>query len=121
MILNDGRAYTAYIMAGSYLGSPYFMIGSGTSNVSSSDTTLDHPRDRQLFTSRTPSIGDSTSTVTFVGDWNASEISGTILSEFGMCGSASTTTGSMWSRSVINPITFNGTNELRIEESWEYY
>lgn len=120
MILNDGRAYTAYMVAGSYLGSPYFMVGSGATPVVSSDKTLDHPRSRQLFTSRTPTLG-STCKVAFVGDWTAAQISGTILAEFGLCASGAGTIGSMWSRSVLTPITFNGTNELRIEETWEYY
>lgn len=118
MILNDAKVYTAYIMAGSYLGSPYFMVGSGTTAVQSSDTTLEHPRDRQLFTSRnSPDLRK----VAFIADWSASEISGTILSEFGLCASGTALTGSMWSRSVLTPITFNGINELRIEENWEYY
>jgi hypothetical protein len=120
MILNNGRLYTAYMMTGSYTGSQYFMVGSGGTAVDESDTTLDHPRSRQLFTSRGVTAG-STVKIAFIGDWTAAQISGTILREFGLTGSQAGVTGSIWSRSVINPITFNGTNELRIEENWEFY
>lgn len=120
MILNDGRLYTAYMVTGSYIGSQYLMIGSGTTPVTSSDTTLEHPRSRQLFTSRDITAG-STVKIVFIGDWTAAQISGTILSEFGLTGSQTGVTGSMWSRSVFSPIIFDGTNELRLEESWEYY
>lgn len=124
MILNQARAVLVHMLAGSAVGSvfmpTYFMIGSGNASVSSTDTTLDHPRDRQLMTSRTEAIG-STWKVTYIADWTNTEISGTRLTEFGVIPSGATLTGSMWSRSVLTPITFNGTNELRIEENWEFY
>jgi hypothetical protein len=124
MILNNGKAQTVYLIAGSITGNSflpqYFMVGSGQTPVTTTDLSLEHPRDRQLVTTATPSI-TTKNKITFTGDWNTQEISGTNLSEFGVCGSGAGVTGSMWSRSTVPSITFNGNNELRIEESWEVF
>ena len=44
------------------------------------------------------------------------------LREFGMTISGTGLTGSIWSRTgLADAITFDGTNELRIEETWEVF
>jgi len=117
--LNYTKNRVALLLGGSITEKPYaYMIGIGSSIVSVTDTTLVIPTDRQSFTTITY---PSSQKVKFQTDWNSVEISGTQLSEFGLVGSATGTTGSMWSRSVIPSLTFDGTNELRIEETLEVY
>ena len=59
--------------------------------------------------------------ITFQGDWNSTEMSGTQLAEWGVTANVTASTGSIWSRQAFLPLTFDGTNELQIEETWEVY
>lgn len=119
MILNWAKAQTALLLTGSATVYPtYFMIGSGSGTTTAGNTELVHPYDRQAVTSIND---DTTQKIKWTGDWNSTEISGIQLTEFGLCASGPTTTGSMWSKIGLPGITFDGTNELRIEENWEVY
>ena len=119
MILDLGKQQVALILGGSTTIVPtYFIIGTGSSTVASGNTSLVTATDRQAIT------GSDVSTlfkVAYTGDWNSIEMSGTQLTEFGMVPSGGGLTGSIWSRSVIPSITFDGTNELRIQETWEVF
>jgi len=120
MILNWGKRDVALTLAGSTTTPPtYMMIGSGSGTPLAAQTELINAYDRQLFTS----IDDTTTyKVKWTGDWNTVEMSGTQLREFGMIISGTGLTGSMWSRECLaSAITFDGTNELRIEETWEVF
>ena len=118
-ILNYAKLIIAYNLGRSGLEFPnYFMIGSGSGIVVNTQTSLISPTDRQLVTSTDILTSYKTK---WQGDWSSVEVSGLQLKEFGVCGSSSTTTGSMWSRVTFPAITFDGTNELRIEETWEVY
>ena len=110
MLLSTGSSTSPYISN--------FIIGTGSSVVTSSDTTLVTATDKQVFTSVSY---PSSQKVTFQSDWNSVEISGTQLSEMGLVGSAVGLTGSIWSRLVIPSLTFDGSNELRIEETVEFF
>ena len=119
MILNYGKSQTALVMGGSATEVPaYMMVGSGSGTAVATQTALINAWDRQPVTSR-----DCTTVykIKFTGDWNSVEVSGLQLKEFAVCGSASTTTGSIWSRTSLPSITFDGTKELRIEETWFIY
>lgn len=96
----------------------YFIIGSGSGTVVSTQTTLFNAVDRQIFTST-----DLTTTqkITWTGDWNTVEMSGIQLREFGVLPSGGALTGSIWSKTGLPSITFDGTNELKIQETWEVY
>lgn len=119
MIVNYGKQQLAFLFGGSITNSVEdFIIGTGSSTVSGTDTELVTPSDRQTFTK---TVYPSAQKVRFQGDWNSVEMSGTQLSEFGLIGSASGLTGSIWSRNVIPSLTFDGTNELRIESTNEIY
>jgi len=121
MILNWAKQQVALVMVGSLISNnypTYFMIGSGSGTALATQTSLISPTDRQLFTSTN---GSTAYKVKWVGDWNSSEISGLAFKEFGVCISGATTTGSIWSRTSLPSITFDGTNELRVEENWEVY
>lgn len=118
-ILNYTKQQIALMLGGSSTIIPnYMMIGSGSGAVVISQNALIGPIDRQAVT------GSDVSTIyriKWTGDWNSVELSGIQLREFGMCGSNTGVTGSMWSRTSIPAISFDGTNELRIEEAWTVY
>lgn len=120
MILNWGKTRTALWLAGSTTTVPsYFMIGSGSGTALSTQVELLNPWDRQAVTA---TDGSTAYKVKWQGDWNSVELSGNQLREWGMCLAGAGTTGSMWSRTAMaNAITFDGTTELRIEETWEVF
>jgi len=120
MILNWAKTRTALFLAGSNTTYPSFtMIGSGSGAAIATQTTLIEPWDRQEVTATN---GSSAYKIKWTTDWNSVELSGNQLSEWGMCISGAGTTGSMWSRTTMpSPITFDGTTELRIEETWEVF
>lgn len=95
----------------------YFVLGSGSGTALITSTTLVHAVDRQLFTS----ITNSTNKVAWQGDWNSVELSGLNIKEFGVLPSGGGLTGSIWSITGFPGITFDGTNELRVEETWEVF
>jgi len=119
MITNFGKSRIALMLGGSETNYPsYFAIGSGSGLVSVTDTTLIHEEDRQAITSATY---PATQKVTFQGDWNSVELSGLSLSEFGVLTSGGALTGSIWSRTNLPNITFDGSIELQIIENLEVF
>lgn len=119
VVTNFARNRVALLIGGSILNTgsqnyaTYFMIGTGSSTVSPTQDSLLTALDRQAFTNTTY---PSSQTLKFQGDWNSVELSGLTIQEFGVCGSEPTITGSMWSRSVFEGVTFDGTQEMRILE-----
>lgn len=122
-VLNWGKHRTALLLGGSVVNNnsgnypTYFMIGSGSGTIASTDTTLFNPTDRQNTTSAT----FTNQAVMWTGDWTSIEMSGLSFAEFGMVPSGTGVTGSMWSKSSIPAIVFDGNTELRIEETWQIY
>ena len=96
----------------------YFIIGSGSGTASASDTALAAASDRQAVTSVSYPLNQK---VKLQGDWNSVEMSGIQLRQFGVITSGTGITGSVWSKTSLPALTFDGTNELRIEETWEVY
>jgi len=92
----------------------HFIIGTGSETVSANDTILVNSFDRQPITSISY---PSSSGITFQGDWSVSQISGLAFTEWGLIGSATGLTGSIWTHHNIPSITFDGTSELRITET----
>jgi len=120
MVFNNfGKNRITLLMGGSIAENiDYFMIGTGSATVSVTQDSLITATDRQLTTDVTyPSLQK----IKLQGDWNSVEMSGTQLTEFGVTISGTGTTGSIWSRSQIPSLTFDGTNELRIEETIEVF
>ena len=93
-------------------------IGSGSGTALAVDTSLAYPVDGQAFTATTY---PSSQKIKQQGDWNSVEMSGIQLQQFGMITSGAGVTGSVWSKTSLPPLTFDGTNELRVEENWEVY
>ena len=94
------------------------LIGSGTTAASVGDLTLQKAWDSQAVTSTSYSTAYK---IKWQGDWSTSEMNGSTFSEWAMLPSGGALTGSIWSRTVVPTITFDGTNELRIEENWIVY
>lgn len=118
VITNYAKNKIGLLIGGSSVPVPTdMMIGTGSSTITAASTTLTTPADRQTFTSD-PTF-PITATVNFQADWNSVEMSGLSLKEFGIAGSGIGTNGSMWSIHAVPAITFDGSNELRVEEVWE--
>ena len=104
---------------GSNIDSPVaFGIGTGSTASTTSDLVLVNEADKQVFSLVNLS---GVRTLTFQGDWNSVEMSGNTLSEFGLAGSLTGTTGSIWTKNTFAGIVFDGINELRIESSIEVF
>lgn len=94
-----------------------FVIGTGSGVATVSQNELISVSDAQSITSvNYPSAAK----VKWQADWNSVEMSGIQLKEFGTK-SGTGLTGSIWSRTSIPSLNFDGTNELRIEETWEVF
>ncbi len=118
-VVNYGKNRVALLIGGSITGNvDDYIIGTGSSTVLITDTSLLTPEDRQTITTV---IYPATQQLRFQGDWNSVEMSGIQLTEFGVLTSGTGLTGSIWSRTGLNAVTFDGTSELRIEETWEVF
>jgi len=118
-VTNWARRIITYNIAGSGMPVPtYFIIGSGSGTVATTDTALFGALDRQLFTSTTTGTVQK---VSWQGDWNSVELSGLTIKEFGVIPSGTLLTGSIWSHATFPGILFDGSNELRVEENWEVF
>jgi hypothetical protein len=120
MISNWTKNRMAQILIGESVDIPtYFILGSGSGTAYATQTDLYNPWDRQSVTSTNGSVPLK---ITWIGDWNAIEMSGNQLREWGMIASGIGTAGSVWSRNTMaNALTFDGTSELRIQETWEIF
>ena len=120
MVITDyAKREIAFMIGGSTTGSiGNMLIGTGSATISTSDTELITPSDRQDVTSTTfPSLRK----INWQFDWNSVEMSGTTLQEFGMLASGGGLTGSLWSKNVLPALVFDGTNELRIDTLFEVF
>jgi hypothetical protein len=118
VITTYGKTQIA-LRIGSNIDSPVaFGIGTGSGTASVNNLVLVTEADKQDFSLVNLS---GARVLTFQGDWNSVEMSGIQLSEWGIFSQSAATTGSTWSREAFTPITFDGTNELQIEETWEVY
>jgi len=119
VITNYARNQISLFCGGSNTNYPdYFIIGSGSGTAFASDTSLEYAVDRQAVTSVSYPASQK---VKWQGDWNSVEMSGIQLKQFGVITSGAGVTGSIWSKTSLPALTFDGTNELRIEEQWEVY
>jgi hypothetical protein len=111
---NYGKNQLALLFGGSTTSIPGFMlIGSGSGITAVTNGSLINGVDSQTFTSTTYPTAYK---VKRQADWNSVEMSGTQLREFGQS-TGSNISGAVWTRTNIPAITFDGTNELRIEEA----
>jgi len=120
MVINNyTKQQVSYALAGQGFTAPaYFMLGSGSGTALATQTTLIAAVDRQAITSTNSGTAFKT---TWQGDWTSIEMSGIQLTEFGLIISGGGLTGSLYSRASIPSLTFDGTNELQIQECWEVF
>lgn len=118
--LNYFKQQVALILGGSTTNVPtYFMIGNGSGTVAITQTSLIAPLSRQLMTGSADVTAPYFTTLT--GDFNSVQMNGISLTEWGITISGGGTTGSMWTRTAVPAIVFDGTNELRIVETTQVY
>lgn len=119
MVVTDyGKSGTALLfVAGSANPPAYFAIGTGSSTKTVSTSGLvTESGTRKAFTSIDLSAQKN---VGFIGDYNSVEMSGVTLTEFAVF--SDLTGGNAWSVEGINGIIFDGTNELQLEVTYEYF
>jgi len=92
------------------------VIGRGTALVT--NNTLVNEVSRFAITG-SPNF-TTTRKVSFQGDLNSVQASGLTLQEFGLFASGLANTGSLFLREAIGSLTFDGTNELRLEATIEF-
>ena len=87
-------------------------VGAGSGTAVSGDTTLINETVRNMITGD-PDF-DVARHITFQGDFNSVQMSGTAFSEFGLFTSGVLGVGSCWQREAIGSVVFDGTNELQV-------
>lgn len=93
-------------------------VGEGSGTATSSDTTLVSETVRNMITG-SPDFSSGLQ-VTFQGDFNSVQMSGTNFSEFGLFQSGTTGNGSVWLREGFGSIVFDGTNEVQIKSTIQH-
>jgi len=82
-----------------------------------SNTTLLGEHTRTMITG-SPNFSE-TRKVAFQGDFSSVEMSGLILTEFGLFKSGPSNVGSAWQREAFGSLIFDGSNELQITTTLE--
>ncbi len=117
---NDGAQFLTYRMGSplNNLWAHQIGIGSGSGTALVTNSTLVAERIRNKLTGS----ADFTTPrkVTYQGDFNSFEMSGTHLTEFGLFTTGfAILTGSTWQRESFGSIVFDGTNELQVQTTIE--
>jgi len=115
VITTDGLDSISKIIGASGTTPGYIAIGSGTTAADIADTTLEHEYDRNGITSTDLSVSKS---VTWVGDYSSTEVSGLTFTEFGLLNQSSN--GNLFNREVVGSIAFEGDRELQIQITYKY-
>ena len=118
MINNYTKNQATLLLGGSITQIPTSLaFGTGSSTVIVTDSTLNTGSWAVLLTSKTY---PSSNKITFQADANSVQMSGLQLREFGII-SGLNATGSIYDRTVIPALTFDGTNEIQVQTTWEIY
>ena len=118
MINNYTKNQATLLLGGSITTIPTSMaFGTGSSTVLVTDSTLSAGSFALVFTSKTyPAFNK----ITFQADANSVQMSGLQLREFGII-SGLNALGSIYDRTVIPALTFDGTNEIQVQTTWEVF
>jgi len=112
--LTTGKSGTALLWTGSYAIPNGIEIGSGSGAKTASTTALVAPLLFRTFTSTDVSTPRM---VTFTADFTSTQMSGINLREFAVKASG----GALWSAEGFPAVTFDGSNELQIQVTWEVF
>lgn len=113
-ITTIGLSVCAAALAGSYGGNFYIGVGIGSTAYTSGNTTLVSETNRNLVD--TYDLG-TTEQVTMYANWTPSNISGTILREFG----AFTPGSALLNRELVaGSLVFDGEEELQIQQTIKF-
>ena len=96
----------------------YMAIGSGSGTTDVTNVNLVNEVSRKLLTSTTIPV---TSKVVYTADWNSVQMSGIGISELASFTESGTTIGSCWSRENFDTVSFDGTNELQVQVTFQSY
>lgn len=96
----------------------YLAIGSGSGADAISVIALVHEVDRNAPTSINTS---TTNKIIYTTDFNSVEMSGIDLREIGMFTESAASTGSCWDKEGFGAVTFDGTNELQVQLTYNIY
>jgi len=114
-LTTDSLKMMALMMGGSGAIPSYIALGAGSTAPVSGNTALESESDRNAITSTDLTTAKE---VTYTADYSASELSGTVFSEWGLFNAS--TAGSMFKRETIpttGSLTFAGDLELQIQSS----
>jgi len=117
-IMNTGKSGTAALLAAGTSYPRYCDIGSGSGSFNISDTALQAYVRQADYSSRDASTARQ---VSWVYDYNSVIMSGTLMTEFGITGTSGAGAGEPWNREAFSAITFDGTNELQIQVTYQIY
>lgn len=118
---NIGKSGLALLMAGSGNVPRYCAIGSGSGAVAVTNGSLVAERlssPRTFYTSRDQSVAKK---ITWIWDFTSTTMSGTILREFGVAPGSVISVQDLWAREGFTAVTFDGTNELQVEVTFEVF
>ena len=119
VVTNDGKSGLCLAFIGSMVIPRYCGIGSGSGTVTVNDSSLvAEVGSRVDFTTRDASIVKQ---VEWTFDFGAKTMSGINLREFGLFDNQANGSGTMWCREGFDTITFDGTNELQIQITFEVF
>lgn len=115
MVATDsGKSGLALLLTVSGTRPDVCAIGSGSGAVLVTNTDLIAQTDQSAFTTTDIS---TVKEVAFTIDFNSVDISGTLLTEFGIKVSG----GDVWNREGFASVEFDGTNELQIQITYEVF
>jgi hypothetical protein len=109
---NVGRSGVALCLAPSGILPGCIAVGTGSATPAATNTTLITESLRRVFSSTEKA---AVYQVTYTGDFNAVEMSGLSLREFGTFESGTLGTKQCWQRDMFPVVTFDGTLELQIQ------
>jgi len=121
VFVNTGRNKLAlFMVAGSGLSFPrYCAIGSGSGTaIATNGSLVAEVGSRQDYSAIDSSIAKE---VTWTHDYSSSFMSGMSLKEFGLFDTNVAKSGTMWHREGFAAVTFDGTNELQIQTTYQIF
>jgi len=117
---NYGRSGAVLLLAGVGNVPQYLAIGSGSGAAVNTLGSLvaEVLAGRTGFTSRDTSVAQA---VTMIFDLNSVQMSGVNLREFGVGGVTTVGANDLWLREAFPSITFDGSNELEVEATFQTF